>query len=369
MALQKIDINTPQPNGKFGESTRSANIKHNSNIAEVGERLEALEDGASGSAAGLQQESQARSAADAELQQAVAQEAEARAGADTQLAARQSQAEEAILRLEAGLQKVPGRNLLINCGIPINQRVFAGGSLAAGLYGYDRWMAGPGGGSVVIDPVTGQFNHNSGPLVQVIKSPERAWGQSLYVSVEDPSGPVQVSVGGATGTISAGTGRRGVQVTPSGSGHMIVQLTATGATYSRPKVERGSVATPLVPDDEALELLLCRRYYRKSYNLDVAPGANSGQGLFVILLQTLPVASYSAGVQIPFDSPMRDTPAVTIYPKYGGPGGFMSDDAAASTRAATVAGAGQSGFFVFASTVPSNQINLQGHWTADAELR
>ncbi|PJL25942.1 hypothetical protein [Stenotrophomonas maltophilia] len=134
------------------------------------------------------------------------------------------------------------------------------------------------------------------------------------------------------------------------------------------QLENGSLATPFDTRPDALELLMCRRYFRKSYDLDVAPGSNSGQGLFVILLQTLANASYSSGIQIAFDSPMRATPAVTIYPKYGGSGGFMTDDAASSQRAATVAGAGQCGFYVFASTVASNQINLQGHWTADAEL-
>lgn len=134
------------------------------------------------------------------------------------------------------------------------------------------------------------------------------------------------------------------------------------------QVEAGAVATAFEYRPDSLELMLCQRYYHKSYNLDVAPGANSGQGLFVVLLQTLPNASYSSGVQIPLDPPMRDTPAVTVYPKYGGAGGFLTDDASSATRPATVAGVGQTGFYVFASTVSSNQINLQGHWTADAEL-
>ena len=88
MALQQIDINTPQPNGKFGESTRSANIKHNSNITEVGQRLEALEadSGGAGEAiddlrAALEQEVLERREGVVVLQQADA-EAVARIDAD-----------------------------------------------------------------------------------------------------------------------------------------------------------------------------------------------------------------------------------------------------------------------------------------------
>ncbi|KAF1016173.1 MAG: hypothetical protein GAK31_01662 [Stenotrophomonas maltophilia] len=146
-------------------------------------------------------------------------------------------------KINANFEEVYGAlgigNMLINCGVPINQRDFAGGALAAGAYGYDRWKAGTGGCNVTINASTGVFTHTSGPLQQVVEAPQLAWGKKLTISVEDPSVSITVSVGGATGTITAGSGRRGVTVTPSGSGNMVVQLTATGATYSRPKLERG----------------------------------------------------------------------------------------------------------------------------------
>lgn len=270
MALQKIDINTPQPNGKFGESARSANIKNNSNITEIGERLEALEEGTGGAGqaieelrAELQQEAQARSGADSQLQMAVEQEAQARESADAHMADRQDQVEVALLDVVAGLHEIPGSNMLISCGIPVNQAGFAGGALAAGAYGYDMWKAGAGGCNVSINATTGVFSHTSGPLQQVVESPLLAWGMPLTISVENPSGDIAVSVGGATGTITAGAGRRGVTVTPSGTGNMLVQLTATGATYSRPKLERGTVATPFVPVPAPLDLAMVQRYYEK----------------------------------------------------------------------------------------------------------
>ncbi|WP_416058401.1 hypothetical protein [Stenotrophomonas maltophilia] len=373
MALQKIDINTPQPNGKFGESTRSANIKYNSNITEIGERLEALEDGDAESISGLredlQQEVQARTLADSQLQQDVEQEALARESADTQISTRQHQVEQDVLDLALHLQEVPGCNLLMNCGIPINQRVFSGGSLAAGNYGYDRWKAGPGGGNVVIDPVTGQFNHNSGPLVQVIESPAGAWGQPLFISVENPSGPLQVSVGGATGTITAGTGRRGVQLTPSGSGHMIVQLTATGVTYRRPKVERGTSAFSFEFRNTALELLLCQRYYEKSYAQEVAPGtAGAVSGQEAYFLYGVATAQYSFGGKIPFKVQKRSAPAVTCYSTQSGAPGKAWSAAPVTDVNATVESVGSSGAFITIGPVTSNNLNCRWQWTADSEI-
>ena len=201
MARQNIDIDTVQPNGKKGEPARTAFQKTNANFVDLYALLAAV--GAPGS-----------------------------------------------------------ENLLINCGQPINQRGFAGGALAAGVYGYDRWKAGTGGCSITINASTGAFTHTSGALQQIVEAPLVAWGLPLTISVESPSGSIAVSVGGATGTITAGSGRRGVTLTPSGSGNMTVQLTATNVTYLRPKLERGGVATPFVPRAQALEVLLCQRYYQ-----------------------------------------------------------------------------------------------------------
>lgn len=192
-----------------------------------------------------------------------------------------------------------GANMLISCGVPVNQGGFAGGALAAGAYGYDMWKAGTGGCNVTINAATGVFTHTSGPLQQIVESPLLAWGRPLTISVEDPTGDVAVSVGGATGTITAGAGRRGVTVTPSGSGNMTVQLTATGASYSRPKLERGSVATPFVPVPLALDLAMVQRYFEVgTIYLFGCVGASGGWN----------------GVQCDFKMQKRATPAMLYAP-------------------------------------------------------
>lgn len=156
------------------------------------------------------------------------------------------------------------KNYLINGDFAINQRAFAGGALAAGVYGHDRWKAGSGGCNYTVNASTAVVTHTSGPLVQVIEAPRLA-SAPIFVSVEDPSGSITVNVDGQTGTITAGSGRRGVAiVVPSGStGNVTLTLTATGVTYKRVQVEYGSLATTFEWRPAAMEMTLANRYYRK----------------------------------------------------------------------------------------------------------
>ena len=48
-----------------------------------------------------------------------------------------------IASFPCGVADVPRPNLLVNAAFLVNQRRFAGGPLAAGSYGFDRWRAGP----------------------------------------------------------------------------------------------------------------------------------------------------------------------------------------------------------------------------------
>lgn len=155
----------------------------------------------------------------------------------------------------------PGKNLLINAEGLINQRGFVGGALAAGVYGYDRFKAGTGGCNFSI--ASGAWTHTSGPIVQIVEAPAGVFGSSVTFSLEDPTGPVAVTIGGVSGTITAGSGRRGVTLAiPAGSGNLTVQWSATGATYSRPQLERGNAATDFDSRPIGEDTALCQRYYR-----------------------------------------------------------------------------------------------------------
>jgi len=188
-----------------------------------------------------------------------------------------------------------------------------------------------------------------------VEAPLLAWGQPLTISVESPSGSITVSVGGATGTITSGAGRRGVTLTPSGSGNMTVQLTATGVTYSRPQLERGSAATAFDARPLEQELALCRRYFERVDGTEISGAAfNSADIMF--------------GCN--FSVAKRAAPALATvaYPTWVGNG------QTGSTNTIVLAGASINGFRgdvtgFTGSVVQGLSYNLRGGvFTADAEL-
>ena len=264
MARQEIDLTTPQPNGKMGEPTKTAWQKVNDMTAEI-------------------------------------------------------------YSSPAMSGSLQGRNMLINCGIPINQRGFVGGALAVNVYGYDRWKGGSGGCNVTINSSNGEFNHVSGALQQIVESPFDAWGKPLTFSVENLSAPITVSIGGSSGVIQPGQGRRSITVTPSGSGNMSVLIGASGATYYRPQLERGSVASPFEYRNDAIEWILCQRYFEAVGFIAVANGPDFTSVFYKVRKRTTPSVYLISG---------SITPA-TLNPR--GNSGYFSMDGRASSAAAVIA--------------------------------
>jgi len=262
-----------------------------------------------------------------------------------------------------------GRNLLINPQGRINQRVFAGGALAAGVYGYDRWKAGSGGCNITVNATTGIFTHTSGPLVQVIEAP-RVAGLAVTFSVEDPSGTVGVNVDGVTGTITAGTGRRGVTLTvPSGStGNVTLTITAAGVTYKNPQLEAGNAATAFDARPFGAELALCLRYYEKSFALDVAPAVNSAPTFISGLHCEFVFTGNIWRTKIPFLVRKRAAAAITIYNPQAA--NNMARARGVVDATSTASYGSESGFVIdaFFSTSPATPFEVWAHWAADAEL-
>lgn len=198
-----------------------------------------------------------------------------------------------------------GVNLLVNGGMAINQRSFAGGALAAGAYGFDRWRADTGGVNLSLSGFT--ITLNSGAIVQPVEP--TLWGLAsfagvkLTLSVEDlTGGDLSVTVGSQSGTIAAGSGRRFVTLTPTGGdvGILPVKLApAEGAvSFARVKLERGPFATSWTARPLSVEQMLCRRYH-------VRLGGP-------VLIDAYQSAAASSRQLISLSVPMRATPTVSF---------------------------------------------------------
>lgn len=146
MALRQIDVDTPQPNGRFGEPTRSGNIKINANTAETETRLQALESGATGTGARLDDEITTRAAADSALgaridaeHSLITQETADRIAAVQAEATARASADAAIVL------RLLGKNRIINGNFDIYQRGNPGTITNSAAYTADRWICSSAG--------------------------------------------------------------------------------------------------------------------------------------------------------------------------------------------------------------------------------
>ncbi|SOE17810.1 uncharacterized protein DUF2793 [Hoeflea halophila] len=187
-----------------------------------------------------------------------------------------------------------GGDYLINGDFSINQRGFAGGALADGNFGFDRWKA-VGASSLSLSG--GSLTLASGKIRQVIEAPELA-GETVVVSLDDPTGDIAVELGSASGTIPAGSGRQAVRLTLGGgdSGNVALSLSAVAGSvgFARVKLELAPVASRWRSRRAGEELFLCQRYYRiLTFNLSTGSGSGT--------------QSYS----LPITPPMAYTPSAT----------------------------------------------------------
>ena len=166
------------------------------------------------------------------------------------------------------LNNNPHRNMLINSTFAINQRLFAGGALTAAVYGHDRWKASTGNADYTVSGET--VTLTSGAIEQIIEAPVLQ-SKAVVFSVEDPTATLTITVaasgsgsGSTSGTITSGSGRRGLALTvPAGAtGNIQVKIAGTSAAFARPQFERSTVDTPFDRRPAGLELLLCQRYYQ-----------------------------------------------------------------------------------------------------------
>jgi hypothetical protein len=172
------------------------------------------------------------------------------------------------------LNKISGntgfKNVIINGGFIINQRGYTSGTaLASGSYGHDRWKGGASGGTYTFTAgstgVNTTLTITAGSIIQVIE------GANLPVSgtyVLSWTGTAQGKIGsgsfsssGVTGTITAGTN---------------TNIEFNTGTCGNVQLELGSVASSFDYRNFGTELLLCQRYFEKTFPINVTPANNTG---------------------------------------------------------------------------------------------
>lgn len=125
----------------------------------------------------------------------------------------------------------------------------------------------------------------------------------------------------------------------------------------------GSVANPFCKRDFSEELLLCQRYFQKTFPLATTPAQNAGITGAMYLQGD---ASVTSGRWVSLPTRMRTAPTVTTYNPSATNANFR-DVTAGADRTAAVGYQADHGFAIEASSVTAGNDNLV-HYTAESEL-
>jgi hypothetical protein len=144
------------------------------------------------------------------------------------------------------------KNAIINGNFAVNQRAVSGTvTLAAGVYGHDRFKAGASGCTYTFATANNitTLTISAGSLIQVIE------GNNLFTGTYTLSwvGTAQGKIGGGSYASSGVTG------TPAGGSNLNIEFN-TG-TLSLVQFEPGAIATPFERRPFGDELALCQRYF------------------------------------------------------------------------------------------------------------
>ncbi len=145
------------------------------------------------------------------------------------------------------------------------------------------------------------------------------------------------------------------------------QVIATDSTSNNFRItgiqlEAGSVATPFEQRSIQQEIQLCKRYYQKSYDIDVNPATVTDIGTSG--LARSPSTSYDHSAR--FQVPMRAAPTITSYSPTTGASGKCRQFDSATDLTLNQGNIGKDSFYVFATCTANNLVGFQ--YVASAEL-
>ena len=129
-------------------------------------------------------------------------------------------------------------------------------------------------------------------------------GEGLYVTW-----PL---VAGSTYQVAANGWAAGEDYATSNQQNLL-DNTANNFEITGIQLEVGEQSTEFDHRPFGIEVVLCQRFYCKSYDLDVAPGTSTSTGSFAFLLPNVTASAYIMQLTITFPVSMRAAPSVDCY--------------------------------------------------------
>lgn len=157
---------------------------------------------------------------------------------------------------------------------------------------------------------------------------------------------------------------------------MLIQETSSFSTFTldiaQVQFEKGSIATEFDKRHISVELELCRRYFEKSFHLEVAPIEGNGNFPYVSVNS---ITSAARRGWIPFTTRKRDLPTITFYKPAGATAsgdwqvreglGAWTDRTPSTNQ---IFRHGMVLNIISVGALAGEGMSAIGNWTADAEL-
>lgn len=139
--------------------------------------------------------------------------------------------------------------------------------------------------------------------------------------------------------------------------------------FSNVMMVEGVASVPYIPRLPQEELVLCQRYFEKSYNFDVDPGSVSNRGQCEIYLTGLASAAHNGYGTVVFSANKSGNPTVTHYSPVTGTAGKVYDTTNTADVTAVSLSSGKTGFSWRATmSAASTSCIMKTHWTAESEI-
>jgi hypothetical protein len=268
-----------------------------------------------------------------------------------------------------GIPESGFKNIIINGGFTVNQRVYvSGATLAAGAYGHDRWKAGASGGDYSFTQLATNTTITiaaNKTLIQVIE--DKNVHRTSYTLSWTGTAQARYAVNSAT---PAGAYAASPIVITGQTVGTTMSVEFNAGTLGNVSLEAGSIATAFPFRSFASELALCQRYFFKTYPYGTAIGTATNAGAIQYICFTAG-ASY-AGITVNFPVQMRVDPTLTAYcPSGTGATWYNHTKTANSGNYAAGVNHSDRGFYAInnpqvAGDAVNNTIVI--HMTAEAEL-